>query len=68
MFKLYNPSVSLDEVIMNCQMKRLLITKFQNEIALKSDEIDFINDSDDLNDEKHENKWRNWVALFKNDI
>ena len=41
---------------MNCQVKRLLITKFQNEIILKPDEINFVNNSDDLNDEKHEDK------------
>ena len=56
MFKLYNSSVNLNKVTMNYQVKRLLITKFQNEIVLKSDEIDLINNNDDLNDEKHKNK------------
>ena len=40
-------------------MKRLLIIKFQNKIILKFDEINFISDSDDSDDEKHENKQEN---------
>ena len=56
MFKFYNSLVNLNEVIINCQVKKLLIIKFQNEIILKFNEINFINDNDDLNDEKHENK------------
>ena len=56
MFKLYNFLMSLNEAIINHQVKRLFITKFQNKIALKSDEVNLVNDSDDLNDEKHENK------------
>ena len=51
--------MSLNKAIMNYQMKKFLITKFQNKIILKLNEINFINNSDDSNNEEHENKQKN---------
>ena len=67
MFKLYSSSVSLNEATMNCQVKRLLITKFQNEVTLKPDEVDLVSDSDDSDDEEYEDKWGDWAGLLSSD-